>query len=90
MMQPSALNLRPILSRSPGRREPPTPQRTLPEPSGYYVSVITATHNAHLAFYFFFERFQIGLPPEQIAIILHTDWHRTGGCHPISTSELPP
>jgi hypothetical protein len=58
--------------------------------NGYYVSAVTATHNAHLACYFLFEQFQIGLPPEQIAIILHTDWHRTGGCHPIPKSELPP
>jgi hypothetical protein len=39
---------------------------------------------------FSFEQFQIALPREQIAIILLADWHRTGGCHPIPKSELPP
>jgi hypothetical protein len=37
-----------------------------------------------------FEQFQISLPREPITIILVIDWHRTGGCHPISKSELPP
>jgi hypothetical protein len=55
-----------------------------------YVSFIAAMHNAHLAFIIFFEQFQITLPREPIAIILLADWHRTGGCHPIPKSELPP
>jgi len=86
---------RPILPRSIHRWKPPDPT-SLPargewqNPAAICVSVIAATHNAHLASYFLFEQFQIGLPPEQIAIILHADWHRTGGCHPIPKSELPP
>jgi hypothetical protein len=46
-------------------------------------------HNANMSFYFF-DQFQIGLPPERIAIILRADWHRPGGCQPIPRHELPP
>jgi len=54
-----------------------------------YVSFIAAMHNA-IWHFIFFEQFQMTLPREQIAIILLADWHRTGGCHPIPKSELPP
>jgi hypothetical protein len=42
-----------------------------------------------VAFYFF-EQFQIALPPEWIAIILRIAGIRTGGCQPDTKKVLPP
>jgi hypothetical protein len=73
-----------------GQRRHPAGSTADTNPAANCVSFIAAMHNAKSGNFISFEQFQITLPREQITIILAADWHRTGGCHPIPKSELPP